>query len=161
MSAPTATPKGCGGGKQVAEMGVEPICPLGQGILSPQRLPFRHSASWPLANRAFEQSTGEQENLYRCGQLLHCSTISTTENGRPRTEDNYPSSGVRHLPIGQFNEFRPFLQIVYSHPGHRERREFFRRGFHCPVLRSSSEGGLTLFISRATVFTKNCDSKSA
>jgi hypothetical protein len=25
-------------------MGVEPIRPLGQGILSPQRLPFRHSA---------------------------------------------------------------------------------------------------------------------
>ncbi len=28
----------------MAEMGIEPIRPYGQGILSPQRLPFRHSA---------------------------------------------------------------------------------------------------------------------
>jgi hypothetical protein len=28
----------------VAEVGVEPTRPFGQGILSPQRLPFRHSA---------------------------------------------------------------------------------------------------------------------
>ena len=30
--------------RAVAEMGFEPIRPFGQGILSPQRLPFRHSA---------------------------------------------------------------------------------------------------------------------
>ncbi len=28
----------------LAEVGVEPTRPFGQGILSPQRLPFRHSA---------------------------------------------------------------------------------------------------------------------
>jgi hypothetical protein len=28
----------------LAKMGVEPIRPFGQGILNPQRLPFRHSA---------------------------------------------------------------------------------------------------------------------
>jgi hypothetical protein len=31
----------------MAEVGFEPTCPCEQGILSPQRLPFRHSAHAP------------------------------------------------------------------------------------------------------------------
>ena len=40
---PTPSPK-CLMLIRIAEVGVEPTRPCGQGILSPQRLPFRHSA---------------------------------------------------------------------------------------------------------------------
>ena len=47
----------------IAEVGFEPTHPYGQGILSPQRLPFRHSAK--AFGRTFELSEFRRDDRAR------------------------------------------------------------------------------------------------
>ena len=59
------------------EKGVEPSRPCGQRILSPPRLPFRHSGAWGKSSRLGGLPQDEVRYPNRCN--LRCKNLATCE----------------------------------------------------------------------------------
>ena len=82
----------------IAEVGVEPTRPYGQGILSPQRLPFRHSARYVALRMSYPRRITKQVNIF-CGILQVVSQLLVTAGPSEKPDKTAPCLSLAGVEV--------------------------------------------------------------